>query len=208
MPRPSLQQRFEESAFGRGILSTLIVITLVAIVAINLPHSQLRQDLLRPGQPYLNALGLDQNWALFAPDPRRVVIDVFGEVTFRDGQKAVWRFPHDGALFGDYRDYRWRKWEENLISPVNAVLWRPAAQWAASTEASPGHIPKTVALVEHFANLEPPGVTPETGPTQTRIVYVLHLTTGAPARPTTGTPASPHTTTRSPHTTTQKGAHP
>lgn len=198
IPRPSLQQRIEESAFGRGILSTLIVITLVAIVAINLPQSQLRQDLLRPGQPYLNALGLDQNWALFAPDPRRVVIDVFADVTFSDGQKAVWRFPHDGALIGDYRDYRWRKWEENLISPANAVLWRPAAQWAASSEASAGHVPKTVALVEHFANLEPPGVTPETGPTQTRIVYVLHLTTGAPAPGTTGART----------TTTRNGGHP
>ena len=181
MPRPSLQQRFEESAFGRGILSTLIVITLVAIVAINLPQSQLRQDLLRPGQPYLNAIGLDQNWALFAPDPRRVVIDVFADVTFASGQRAVWRFPHDGALIGDYRDYRWRKWEENLIAPANAILWRPAALWAASSEARPGDIPKSVAIVEHFANLEPPGVTPSTAPTQTRIVYVLHITSPKPA---------------------------
>ena len=182
MSRPSLQQRFEESPFGRGILSTVIVVTLIAIVAVNLPQSEVRRELLRPGQPYLNALGLDQNWALFAPDPRRIVIDVSAVVTFDTGQTALWRFPHDGALIGTYRDYRWRKWEENLISPDNSVLWRPAAVWAASTEARPGEVPRTVALVERFAALEPPGVTPSTGPVQQRVFYVLRLAGGTRAR--------------------------
>ncbi|HWC86712.1 MAG TPA: hypothetical protein VG388_09235 [Solirubrobacteraceae bacterium] len=175
MPRISLQQRFEESSTGRGILSALIVLSLIAIVAINLPQSELRRELLRPGQPYLNATGLDQNWALFAPDPRRVVIDVSAVVSLRNGRAALWRFPHDGALIGTYRDYRWRKWEENLINPANALLWRPAALWAATREAGPGEVPKSVALVERFAALEPPGVTPSTGPVQQRTFYVLRL---------------------------------
>lgn len=184
MSGPSLQQRFEESAFGRGILSVLIVITLVAIVAINLPQSQLRHDLLRPGQPFLNATGLDQNWALFAPDPRRIAIDVSAVVVFRQGKPAVWRFPHDGSVVGTYRDYRWRKWEENLINPANSILWRPAALWAASSESMPGRIPKTVYVVERFAAIEPPGVTPSTGPVQQRIVYTLHLTSPTATKPT------------------------
>lgn len=177
-PRLSLQQRFEESSLGRGILSVVIVVSLIAIVAINLPQSELRRELLRPGQPYLNATGLDQNWALFAPDPRRVVIDVGAVVTFQSGKSALWRFPHDGALIGSYRDYRWRKWEENLINPTNALLWRPAALWAASSEAGPGQVPTRAALVEHYAALEPPGVTPSTGPVQQRVFYVLRLGAG------------------------------
>ena len=178
----SLQQRFEESPAGRGILSTLIVVALIAIVAINLPQSELRQELLRPGQPFLNAIGLDQSWALFAPDPRRVWIDVSAVVTYNQGKQAVWRFPHDGALIGTYRDYRWRKWEENLISPDNAGLWRPAALWAAAGEVRPGEVPTSVALVERFAAIEPPGVTPSVGPVQQRVVYVLHLASGAGRR--------------------------
>lgn len=175
----SLQQRIEESPLGRGILSAVIVVTLIAIVAINLPQSQVRSDLLRPGQPYLNAIGLDQNWALFAPDPRRIWIDVSAVVTFDNGRTATWRFPHDGALIGTYRDYRWRKWEENLISPENSELWRPAALWAASSEARPGEVPRTIALVERFAVLEPPGATPSTGPVQRRVFYVLRVTGAA-----------------------------
>ncbi|MGI8429794.1 MAG: hypothetical protein ACR2OB_10920 [Solirubrobacteraceae bacterium] len=178
--RPGLQQRFEESAFGRGILSTLIVITLVAIVAVNLSGSELRRQLLRPAQPYLNATGLDQNWALFAPDPRRVVIDVSAEVAFDDGRTAQWRFPHDGTLIGGYRDYRWRKWEENLISPANAApLWRSAALWAAGREARPGHAITRVSLLEGFATIEPPGASPDTGATMHRVIYVLRVTPGA-----------------------------
>ncbi|MDQ6605096.1 MAG: hypothetical protein M3Z06_00940 [Actinomycetota bacterium] len=168
------QQRLEESAFGRGMLSSLIVLTLIAIVAINLPQSDLRRQLLRPGQPYLNALGADQNWSLFAPDPRRVVLDVSAVVAYDDGRTAQWTFPHDDALIGTYRDYRWRKWEENLISPDNAAaLWRSAAQWAAGQEARPGHAVTRVSLVERFAPLAPPGTTPSVAPTQQRVFYTL-----------------------------------
>jgi predicted DCC family thiol-disulfide oxidoreductase YuxK len=176
------QQRFEESPYGRGVLSTLIVVSLIAIVAINLPGSDLRRQLLRPGQPYLNALGIDQNWSLFAPNPRRVVLDVSATVAYDDGRTAQWTFPHDGALVGTYRDYRWRKWAENLISPLNAApLWRPAALWVASHETRVGHAVTSVALVERYANLEPPGATPSTGPTAIRVIYVLRLRGGGGA---------------------------
>ncbi len=175
-PPSGWQQRIEQSPVGRGILSTLIVITLISIVAINLPGSALRSRLLRPGQPYLNALGLDQNWALFAPDPRRVVIDVSALVSYEDGARRIWRFPHDGALVGTYRDYRWRKWAENLIDPAYAAaLWRPAALWAAAREQRPAHQVTEVQLVERYHTIAPPGVSPPTGPELTRLFYTLHL---------------------------------
>ena len=174
------QQRIEQSAYGRGVLSTLIVITLVAIVAINLPGSELRTQLLRAGQPYLNVLGLDQNWALFAPDPRRVVIQVSGRVSFEDGSVRIWRMPESGALVGTYRDYRWRKWAENLIAPANgAALWRPAALWAAARAQRPGHTVRQVQLVERYQDVLPPGVTPSTGPEQTRVFYTLRFVAGS-----------------------------
>lgn len=175
-PRRGWQQRLEESELGRGALSSVIVVTLIAIVAINLPGSELRRQLLRPAQPYLNALGLDQNWAIFAPDPRRVVIDTSAMVAFEDGVTARWRFPHDGALVGTYRDYRWRKWDENLINPANsAALRRPAALWAARQEARPGHRVTRVTLVERFAPLAPPGMEPSVGRTAEQVFYTLRL---------------------------------
>jgi hypothetical protein len=175
-PRLALQQRIEESPLGRGVLSSLIVVTLVAIVAVNLPGSNLRQQLLRPGQPYLNAIGLDQDWGLFAPDPRRIVIDVTALVKFDDGRTVRWRFPRGRALIGTYRDYRWRKWEENLIDPANGgPLWKPAALWAAARETRPRHTVSRVTLLERYAPLAPPGIAPSVGPSQQRTLYTLLL---------------------------------
>jgi hypothetical protein len=179
---PSWQQRVEQSPFGRGVLSALIVVTLIAIIAINLPGSDLRSQLLRAGQPYLNALGLDQNWALFAPNPRQIVLDVTGRVSFEDGVTRTWRYPHDGALVGTYRDYRWRKWAENLIAPENgAALWRSAALWAAARSARPGHAVTQVALIERYRVIEPPGAAVSYGPDQTRVIYTLRFDPGSGA---------------------------
>jgi hypothetical protein len=172
--QPDWQQRLERSRFGRGLLSMLIGLTLVAIVAINLPASDLRTQLLRPGQPYANALGVDQNWALFAPDPRRVLLEVHAVIAYEDGQVSTWTFPHDGALLGTYRDYRWRKWVENLIAPVNGrALLVSAAQWAASQSGRAGHTVTRVTLVERYARLLPPGSSPEVGPAADRVLITL-----------------------------------
>jgi hypothetical protein len=171
-----LQSRIERSPFGRGVLSVLILITLIAIVAINLPNSDLRRIVMKPGQPYLNALGLDQAWGVFAPDPRRASIDVSAVVTYDDGRAAQWNLPRNGALLGSYTDYRWGKWEEFLIQPgVGNSLWLPAAEWAASQEARPGHTIKRVVLVERLRQLFAPGVTPSQGPTQRVVFYSLAL---------------------------------
>jgi hypothetical protein len=156
------------------VLSVLILITLIAIVAINLPNSDLRTIAMRPGQPYLNALGLDQAWGVFAPDPRRAVIDVSAFVTYDDGRVAQWSLPRNGALLGSYTDYRWGKWEEFLIQPrVGSSLWLSAAQWAASREFRPGHAIKRVVLVERYRQLAPPGVKPSIGPTRRQVFYSL-----------------------------------
>lgn len=155
---PTLSEWTERSDFGRGLISAFVVLTLAAIIATNLPDSTLRSDLMASGQPYLNVLGLDQSWALFAPDPRRVLIDLRGVVTFDDGSTATWRFPRNGALVGTYRDYRWRKWTENAISDANAAtLWKSAAVWAAKEKARPGRRAARVKLVRRIAPLNPPG---------------------------------------------------
>ena len=170
----TLQERIERSPFGRGLLSTLIAFTLVAVVAVNLPDSYLRNKLMQGTGPYLNATGLDQNWLLFAPDPRHFSIGISAAVTFADGHVAVWRPPERGAFVGTYSDYRWRKWEENLTVPANgASLWRAAALWAASHVGASGQAVREVRLVEHFWAINPPGVTPIRGPEQEKTLYVL-----------------------------------
>jgi predicted DCC family thiol-disulfide oxidoreductase YuxK len=172
----TLQQRIEQSDFGRGLITAFLLATLIAIVVENLPNSAIRHHVMRPGQPYLNALGLDQNWGLFAPDPRRSVIDVYAIVKYDDGSTAVWRFPHNDALVGTYRDYRWRKWAENVFNTDNGVvLWRPAAVWAGRQMSRAGRQEQTVTLVRRWANLSPPGVSPSQRPWRSQSFFTLQL---------------------------------
>jgi hypothetical protein len=170
-----VQPRIESSGLGRAAISLFVVATLVAIVGTNLPASTLRSDLMSPGQPYLNALGLDQDWALFAPDPRRTVIGLEAVVRYEDGTTATWTIPNDDPIVGAYRDYRWRKWMENVIMPTSQTLWRGAALWAAREEASPQKREFDVTLVRREANLLAPGTTPLRAPWTTQAFFQLRL---------------------------------
>jgi hypothetical protein len=171
-----VQSRVESSGVGRVLISGFVIVTLIAIVGINLPASTLRSDVLKPGQPYLNALGLDQDWALFAPDPRRQAIGLRAVVRYDDGTSATWTIPNDDPVVGTYRDYRWRKWMENVIMDANQSLWRPAALWAAREEARPDKREFDVTLVRREANLLAPGTTPIRGPWQEQAFFNLKLT--------------------------------
>jgi hypothetical protein len=173
-----VQQRVERSGVGRAAISVFVVVTLVGIVGINLPGSVLRTDLLKPGQPYLNAVGLDQDWALFAPDPRRTAIGLQAVVRYDDGTSATWTIPQDDPVIGTYRDYRWRKWMENVIMDLNRSLWRAAALWAAREEARTDRREFDVTLVRLEASLFAPGTTPIRGPWESQAFFNLRLTDG------------------------------
>jgi hypothetical protein len=155
------QQRFESTAAGRVAISLLIAVVLAFVIAENLPRSSLRHDVLVPGQPALNALGLDQRWDVFAPDPRRQVIDLESRVTFSDGSQTTWRLPYRGALIGAYSDYRWRKWLENAIADANRPLWRPLALWIARRVTTDVKRPIKVTLIRRFYDVRPPGSHPD-----------------------------------------------
>jgi hypothetical protein len=173
-----LQERFESTPAGRVAISLLIVVTLVFVVATNLPRSSLRHDVLGPGQPYLDALGLDQRWEVFAPEPRKQAIDLVSRVTFSDGYQTEWSLPRRGALVGAYSDYRWRKWLENSIADAHRQLWRPLALWIGRNASSPGRQPTRVTLVRRFYDLFPPGKTPDRGPLKEFAYYTLDLPAG------------------------------
>ncbi len=176
----SIQERAESSEFGRGIISAFLVVLLGLIVATNLPASPLRDRLMGSGQAYLNALGLDQSWAIFAPEPREASIDLRAVVRYDDGSTRTWRIPQDDPFIGTFRDYRWRKWMENLIADADQQLWRPAAIWIATQEARPGRRAVQVTLTRRFGALQRPGVSPSQLPWQEKLFYTLNIT-GGPA---------------------------
>jgi len=172
-----LEQRFTRSAPGRALISALLAVAFVFIIAINLPAGHLRAQLLtqsdlpligkQSGQKLLNVLGLGQDWALFAPDPRRRTIDIHAEVTLRDGTKKTWHYPRGNAFTGPYWDYRWAKWLEYMVDAANGpVLWEPAAKLVAREYGGAAKVAR-VQFINRTHELRPPGTgRPLRGPDQ------------------------------------------
>jgi hypothetical protein len=147
------------------VLSVVIIVLVVSTAAWNMPpgsgpastpnSSALRRDLLRVGAPVMYALGLDQDWGVFAP-PRTQVVRLEARAKYADGTEAVWRPPSSlGALFGAYRDYRWGKFAEMAIADSNSTEWQPLAAWVAREHTYGARHPVKVTLIRKFYNILP-----------------------------------------------------
>jgi hypothetical protein len=178
----TLSARFEVNPLGRIAISGFVLATLLAILVANLPESRLRAEAFRVAQPYLTALGLDQNWSVFAPEPRRASIDLHARVDYADGTSALWRPPSGSDTTGAYWDYRWRKWMENAIQDRRRdVMWRPAALFVAREMPRDGTRPVRVTLVRRWRDV-PRAASNGTRPAwQSYAFYELPLREG-PAR--------------------------
>jgi hypothetical protein len=171
-----IQQRLEARRAGRVAISAFLLATLAAIVLANLPESRLRAEGMRAAQPYLTATGLDQDWRVFAPDPRRASIELRARVTYADGQAAVWKPPSGDEVTGASWDYRWLKWVENAIADDRRdVLWRPAAQFVASEMRRPRTPATSVTLIRRWRDLPRPGAAKHDATWKSYAFYELPL---------------------------------
>jgi len=123
----------------------------------NLPQSRLRNYLATVARPVIGVSGLDQNWAVFAPDPRRQVFEVEARIIYVDGSSETWRPPDADKVVGAYRIYRWRKWAEWVRLDNHRSLWRPAAIYALCHRARNEVAVRRVTLIRRWYDLEPPG---------------------------------------------------
>ena len=147
-------ERFEHSVAGRVLLTVLMAVLVVAVVIWNLPAGRPREAVRPAAAHVLLPLGLDQDWALFAPDPRRFSVGVYARVTYEDGRQRVITPPHNGRLLTPYRTYRWQKYVERLRADDYGSLWEPTARWYAE-QGGPGV--QRVELVRTFRDAVTPG---------------------------------------------------
>ena len=146
--------RFEQSVAGRVLLTVVMAVLAAAVVIWNLPASQAREAVRPAAAAVVLPLGLDQDWALFAPDPRAFSVGVYARITYDDGRQRVMTPPHNGRLVAPYRTYRWQKYVERLRADDYASLWEPTARWYAD-QAGPGV--QRVELVRTFRDAVTPG---------------------------------------------------
>jgi hypothetical protein len=156
-----VQQRLESSVAGRAAISVFVSVTVICLALWNLPDdSALQQKSSRVVRPFMLATGLNQNWGVFAPNPRRETLDFVARLTYADGTTETVTVPRGGRLIGSYWDYRWRKWYEYVRSDDHEDLWAPAAAWFAGRARAEGKQPVKVVLVRRWQPTLPPGPGP------------------------------------------------
>ena len=153
-----MQERLESSAWGRVLISAVLVVILLTLLVANLPDSHLYNVLIKADHPVLYGVGLDQNWGVFAPDPRREALKLRALVQYEGGKEESWQVPTGDDFVGEYWDYRWLKWIEYVTDGRHRHdLFAPAAAWIARRHATHGRHPTQVTLIRRTYELEPPG---------------------------------------------------
>jgi hypothetical protein len=172
-----MQERVESTPLGRLVLSVVIVLLLVFVTVFNMPPSRLRDIVSFVGDPAMRATGLDQDWRIFAPDPRGRVIRLEARVKFADGRTATWRVPRGSALVGAYWDYRWQKWTEHMLldSGVES-LWHGTTDYIAREYDRPGDVPVEVELIGYDRTIPAPGDAGAAEPWRARTFYRAAVT--------------------------------
>ena len=167
----AIRSNLVKRGVGRALTSIGLLVTLAAIFVANLPDSVIKTDLLVPAQPFLTVMGLGEDWGVFAPNPRTEVIYATGHIAYSDGTSSVWSFPLRPGIMA-YSDYRWQKFEEHVRLDEFQGLWKPFAQYLLTHEATPGKTPVQIALMRRWAEIEPPGTTPQLSPWSQYVYYV------------------------------------
>lgn len=150
--------RFEQSALGQVLLTAVMAVLVVCVALWNLPPGRPRDELRPTVGRVLLPLGLDQDWALFAPDPRGFSVGFSARVTLADGTERTWSPPVEGRVLAPYRSYRWQKFDERVRADDFAGLWEPTARWVARqvAEDTDGEV-RRVVLVRTFRDALRPG---------------------------------------------------
>jgi hypothetical protein len=146
--------RLEQNPYVQGALTVLVAGVMVVVLLWNLPPGRPRDELRPTIGPVVHSLALEQDWALFAPNPRSFSVGVYATVTYRDGRTATWVPPHNGLLLAPYRTYRWQKYVERVRADDYQGLWEPTARWVARQAG--GDVVKVV-LTRTFQEAKVPG---------------------------------------------------
>jgi hypothetical protein len=135
--------------------NTTIAAIVVVIVLFNLPASAITKAV----SPVVNSialpLGLDQNWALFAPEPPTRQDNLAVNVTMAGGAVRTWQLPEANAVFGVPTAHRWRKLKETLITTPRTRA--DFAHWVVRRLTSANDRPVYVEMVLRTESMPPPG---------------------------------------------------
>lgn len=160
----------------RRLATSLFLAVVVLFMAQSLGTASVAgRSTVEGASPLARAVGLDQHWGMFSPDPRPVSLHLSAIVRFDDGTTSTWRAPQGDDLLGAERDFRWGKWVEGLALRDGRYARKAAAEWIAREEARPGREVVSVTLVREITPTPAPGEPAEAIRTRPEILLLLDL---------------------------------
>ena len=157
----------ESNRVQRAAISCLLVAQLIIMASQAIPidfypvtalHGKAALTSLQGGlSHYASALGLRQDWMMFAPNPTRENTFIDAEITYRSGRKRIWTFPQMQELgYAErYAKERYRKFaNERLWVKEASFLWPDAARYIARLNREPSDPPQIVKLA-HYRSIIP-----------------------------------------------------
>jgi hypothetical protein len=141
---------------GEGAISALIAVIVLIGVVWNMPDSAIKQMLTPVLAPIALGTGLEQGWAMYAPNPPRRLENLEVHVTMATGGDRVWTLPaSDDRVLGPVAAHRWRKLKESLFSQPEV---RPQlAHWVVRELTGPSERAVRVYMILRTQDLPPPG---------------------------------------------------
>ncbi len=170
------------SKVKRIALNIFIVFHLSLIVCWAVPVNTRLFLVARPViAPYMQWSGLAQGWNLFAPNPLSLNSRAEAEITYRDGQTELWKFPRpqDFGYIKRYTMEREHKFSFDSLQNDRFVILRPdAARYIARlNNTKTDNPPVTVTLVGYRSQIAPPGSgLPE--PWKRRVLFTYSVQAG------------------------------
>lgn len=142
----------------RPVINGFIIFHLVAVpIWLWTPPALAHAAWVQATRGYVQYMGLEQFWNLFAPDVATSNFYLEAIATFGDGTTTHWTFPRAAtatpleALFVD----RWRKWEMWVADKGETA--RDATVFVARQLDAARRHPVRVQIVEHVQDIPPPG---------------------------------------------------
>lgn len=131
----------------RSALGVIVVlITFASILIYAMPDSPIKENV--PSWIYStgDAITLNQNWALFAPDPPTTDVKLDVVVTGADGTVTVESLPSGPAWLPTARSERWRKVRERVTPTSASERWPELMSWSLRQLQADGRNPQRIEL--------------------------------------------------------------
>jgi hypothetical protein len=170
----TLQQQFEESRVGKTVISGLLVIALLVCLAWNLPESPIKRAMQPVLEPIAVPTGLDQGWAMYAPDPTRRADTIEVHVKMADGEDRVWTMRPGEPGIG-----WWDRWIAlRYYAVLDAGLRPQLARWVVGEVTEPNERAVGVEMILRTETLQAPAEQDGGGnrrPNATKVIYTEQL---------------------------------